>query len=262
MQSDDYDLDGAGNDSMQDDEPQKLGQLDDKEREIDAVIGEARQNMGPAEWWEEERGSHDEAESLRRNFEALEALGCTKLELYENLQRLHGLYDSPRRRLSQFVSQLEEHRARFDNFLNSLHTPVSVGADFTFDDWMQMLGLLGRYRGHVAQKATRLKTDPIGERQEKIVALLRCVRKRTGGYQYQLLADLLTIFVDPRLSEANLRQHVRRAGLGKEYPTEPKKLRTRKVEKGRKVQGSSRKAAETWVQAQIQVGNVRRKRSS
>jgi hypothetical protein len=74
------------------------------------------------------------------------------------------------------------------------------------------------------------------------------VHRWTGDFQYQLLSELLCLFVDNKLTYDNLRQIAKRADLPTQMAARPKLPRREKVTQGREA-GRSENAFKGWGQS-------------
>ena len=107
---------------------------------------------------------------------------------------------------------------------------------------MRLQDLLKRYVEHLTIEAERLVHDPNRARRQPLITLLALVQKWTHEFHYQLLSELLRLFVDKKLKEETLRQYARRAGLTKKAPAKPKS-RAKRSTGGRPALPDARKVA-------------------
>ena len=196
----------------------------------------------PEERWQAYLNWENESERLQQLVDALVAVRCNRGELLQALIRVKtaDVYRSaPRRRLLKFVEAI--HQARE-------YEPLSIGDRFSNDDWAKLQDLLDRYEEHLRAEAERAKRNPDRARTSALVDLMNLVHKWTCDFQYQLLSELLCLFVDDKLTYDNLRQYASRTDLTTKMAARPKvphrKTNTEVGEVGR-----SQNASKRWGQS-------------
>jgi hypothetical protein len=126
--------------------------------------------------------------------------------------------------------------------------PLSLGDGFGENEWKTLQDLLGRYEAHLRQEAERAKRNRGRARKQALIALMVSVNEWTGDFQYQLLSELLCLFVDHKLTEENLRQYAHRGDVPKQMAARPKVPRRKKVTTGREA-GRSPTRSKRWGQS-------------
>jgi hypothetical protein len=219
----DDDLNGVDHQSEHHDDAEAFG-LEEPTDDFDHEV-EWLEEPSPWELWERYRDGESESDRIQQLFDALIALRCNELKLLEALltvKRGHYYWAASRRRLLKFAEVV--HQARE-------HEPLSIGDGFSNDSWITLQDLLRCYEEHLRAEAERAKRNPDRARTRALYALLGLVEKSTGDFQYQLLSELLCLFVDEKLTYDNLRQIATRAELPKCRAAKPQIARSAEEQK-------------------------------
>jgi hypothetical protein len=196
----------------------------------------------PEERWDDYLNREPEADRLQQLMDALGVLRCHRAELLQALFHVRNAHTYGSARRSHLLERAEV-IARAQECVT-----VSTGDNFSNDNWVQLQDLLGRYLEHLRLEAERAKWNPDRARTRGLIALMCMVHRWTGDFQYQLLSELLCLFVDNKLTYDNLRQIAKRADLPTQMAARPKLPRREKVTQGREA-GRSENAFKGWGQS-------------
>jgi hypothetical protein len=239
--------DGQSESNVVNPEGEDLGQRDYEEwwKEYLAEIVEGN----PVDWWEYQLRSAADPELLKRSVKELVTAGCRLPDLLAAIRTVKFRYEDPPYRRAIYLEQSKLFADLADFY------PLVFGYRFTLKDWEVMRDLMTRYADLLSQEATRFKKrSPNARRLEAVTELLELVDRDTRKPRHPLVSELLCTFVDPSLTEANLRKIASRADIPKRRASKPKAPVRRPSKAGRKVRLSARTMGKRYRLAKAMAG--------